>query len=202
LNVAVGSPSVLDREARVRRLQALTVAWMTVEAAVAISAGVRRDSPALVAFGGDSAIELFSAIVVWLRFTRKWRIEERTAARIAGALLFVLACYVAAVSAFQLAGHSEAERSIVGIILLIAAGAFMPLLARAKRRLSAATGSAALRADASQSAMCAYLAWISLIGVGLNAWRGWSWADPVAAFCLLPVILREAWESARGHACC
>lgn len=202
MNTATNTQALSDTNARVQRVQTLTLAWMIVEAAVALTVGVRRDSPALVGFGGDSAIELFSAVVVLLRFTRRQPIGERTAARIAGALLFLLACYVAAVSAFQLAGQKEAEPSIAGMVVLIAAGIFMPLLARAKRRLSAATASAALRADAAQSAVCAYLSWISLIGVGLNAWRGWSWADPVAAFCLLPIILKESWESARGHACC
>jgi hypothetical protein len=50
----------------------------------------------LLAFGGDSAIELFSAMVVLWRFrTTAHENAERRAARIAGTLLFALAAYVA-----------------------------------------------------------------------------------------------------------
>jgi hypothetical protein len=29
-----------------------------------------------------------------------------------------------------------------------------------------------------------------------------SWADPVAALVLLPLILREGWEAMKGNSCC
>ena len=47
-------------------LEYLTLAWMTVEAAVAIASGIAANSLTLVAFGIDSVIELASAgILVW-----------------------------------------------------------------------------------------------------------------------------------------
>jgi hypothetical protein len=49
---------------RVQRVQIVTIVWMSVEAAVSLFAAWRARSPALLAFGGDSAIELFSAVVV------------------------------------------------------------------------------------------------------------------------------------------
>lgn len=45
-------------------LEGLTVAWNTVEAAVALVAGVVAGSIALVGFGLDSLIEIFAASVV------------------------------------------------------------------------------------------------------------------------------------------
>lgn len=45
------------------------MAWMTVEAAAAIAAGVIA-SIALVGFGLDSVIEFFAAVVVWQRRER------------------------------------------------------------------------------------------------------------------------------------
>ena len=48
------------------RLEYLTLAWMTVEAAVGIGAGIAAGSLALIAFGADSLIELASAgVLVW-----------------------------------------------------------------------------------------------------------------------------------------
>ncbi len=64
----IASPEALRR---IRRVQAVTIAWMTVEAEVALFAAWRARSPALLAFGGDSAIELFSAVVVLWRFLCK-----------------------------------------------------------------------------------------------------------------------------------
>jgi hypothetical protein len=96
-------------------------------------------SPALLAFGGDSAIELLSAIAVLWRFRVDAAQEhaENLAARIAAVVLFVLAAYVAAVSVMTLLGHSEPKSTYLGIAILIAASAIMPWLAKEKRRLSA-----------------------------------------------------------------
>ncbi len=76
-------------------------------------------SSALLAFGGDSLIELLSAAVVFWRFRVKLR-EER-AARIAGGLLFALAGFVLLTSLLNFIGYRDAQRSLVGIGVLLAA---------------------------------------------------------------------------------
>ena len=192
-----------DTFRRIQRIQTLTIVWMTVEAAVSLTAAWMARSPALLAFGGDSAIELLSAIVVLWRFRAHADQEqsEKRAARIAAVLLFILAAYVAVASARTLLGYSEPKTTYVGIAVLVAAAAIMPWLAKEKRKLSAITGSAALRADAAESALCAYLALVALIGLGINAiWHIW-WADPIAALVIVPLILWEGWEAMRGKAC-
>jgi divalent metal cation (Fe/Co/Zn/Cd) transporter len=84
---------------------------------------------------------------------------------------------------------------------LVAAATIMPWLAKEKRRLSGVTGSAALRADAAQSALCAYLSLIALSGLAINAiWRI-KWADPIAALVVLPLIVWEGWKAMRGKTC-
>src|SRR5712692_4621424 len=69
--------------------------------------------------------------------------------------------------------------------LLIAAAMVMPWLSAQKRALAAKTNSGSLMADAVQSSMCAYLAWIALGGLVVNALFKLSWADPTAALLLL-----------------
>ena len=188
---------------RIAWIQAITIGWMLVEVTVSLGAAWRAHSPALLAFGGDSAIELLSGAVVYWRFQPKWRgkLTEHRAARIAGGLLFALAGYVALVAAWSLFGHREAKPSFAGIAVLVAAAVVMPLLAQQKRRLSAITASAALRADAAESALCGYLAIIALAGLVANAFWGITWADPLAALCLLPLVVREGWEAMQGKAC-
>jgi divalent metal cation (Fe/Co/Zn/Cd) transporter len=104
----------------------------------------------------------------------KWSGEqtEQLASRIAGGLLFALAGYVALVAAVALLGHREVRPSLLGIAVLIVAAIGMPLLAQRKRRLFAATSSAALRADAAESALCGYLSIIAFAGLVANAFWG------------------------------
>jgi divalent metal cation (Fe/Co/Zn/Cd) transporter len=196
----IASPEITRR---IQRVQIVTIVWMSVEAAVSLFAAWRARSPALLAFGGDSAIELFSAVVVLWRFRASdAHVDvEKRAARVAGALLFALAAFVAVTSITSMLGYAEPKPTLLGIATLVAAAVVMPWLAKEKRRLSAATGSAALRADAGQSALCAYLSLIALAGLAINAICRVKWADPIAALAILPLIVWEGREAMRGKAC-
>jgi divalent metal cation (Fe/Co/Zn/Cd) transporter len=180
---------------RVLQLQVLTIVWMTAETIVSLGTAWTSHSPALLAFGGDSFIELLSAAVVFWRF--RFTLGEARAARIAGGLLFALAGFVVLTSILNLIGYSEAQRSLVGIGVLLAAAVAMPWLASRKRKLAVVTSSAALKADAAESALCGYMAWIALAGIAVTAIWNKPWADPVAALALTPLILREGWEAIR-----
>jgi divalent metal cation (Fe/Co/Zn/Cd) transporter len=192
-----------DALRQIQRIQTITIGWMILEAGVSLWAAWRAKSPALLAFGGDSAIELLSAAVVLWRFRRNAPDEntERRAARIAGVLLLILTVYVLAASAATLLGYSEARPSLLGIIVLIAAAIIMPWLAQQKSRLSALTGSASLRADAAESRLCAYLSLTALLGLAAHQLLGVAWADPVAALAVTPLIAWEARQAFVGKAC-
>ncbi len=197
----ISTPPEIRR--RILWIQTFTVVWMTIEAGVALVSAWQARSPALLGFGGDSLIELLSAAVVFWRF-RDQRVDERTeqrTAQIAGILLFTLAVFVVIASAAALLGYSEVRTSLVGIMLLLLAAMVMPWLASEKRGLAAKTGSGALRADAVESALCGYMAWIALAGLLINAvWQN-RWTDPLAALCLTPIIVREGWETIHGKPC-
>ncbi|PYT64704.1 MAG: cation transporter [Acidobacteria bacterium] len=200
------APLASDLLRRIVRLQALTIAWMTVEAVVALGAAWAARSPALLGFGGDSAIELFSAIIVLWRFRSKSDSADaqKLAARVAGGLLFVVAAFVIVSSGLSLLGYREPQPSFAGIILLIVAAIGMPWLASQKRKLATQVTSASLRADATESALCGYLSLIALAGLLANLIFHAPWADPIAALALVPLIAREAWEAihASRHCCC
>jgi divalent metal cation (Fe/Co/Zn/Cd) transporter len=197
--VQIASSDVLRS---IRRIQCITITWMIVEATLSLWTAWRAHSPALAAFGGDSVIELLSAVVVFWRFRNPGsESAEHNAARITGVLLITLAAFVACVSARALLGYSEPRPSYLGIGVLAAAALIMPQLAREKRSLSAQTGSAALRADAAESALCAYLSLIALAGLATHALFHIEWADPIAALAILPFILYEAHQALRGKPC-
>ncbi|HEV2470298.1 MAG TPA: cation transporter [Candidatus Sulfotelmatobacter sp.] len=195
--------AVPDLTRRISRIQQITIAWMCIEAGVSLWAAVRAKSPALLAFGGDSAVELLSAVVVWRRFQHNLSDEhaEHRAARIAGALLIVLAIFIAVAAALSLFGYNEPKPSYMGVAVLIAAALLMPFLAWQKRKLSAEAQSAALRADAAESMLCAYLSIIALAGLTVRMMWGFTMADPSAALLIIPFILREAHEAFEGRSC-
>ena len=186
----------------IRRIQGITIAWMAIEVSLSLSSAWKASSPALAAFGGDSAVELFSAVVVLWRFQDGGsEHEERIAARLTGTLLVMLAVFVVSVAVASLLRYRVPQPSLLGIAVLVAALVVMPWLASQKRRLSAVTGSAALRADATQSSLCAYLSFIALVGLAVHAVWKVEWADPAAALAVTPLIFFEAREVFRGKSC-
>jgi divalent metal cation (Fe/Co/Zn/Cd) transporter len=186
-----------------RRLEYFTLGWNLIEAAVAIGAGLRAGSIALIGFGLDSLVESFSgAVLLWrLQEGKEGEERERMALKLVGISLLVLAVYVAVDAVEGLFLREAPEKSLIGIILAAVSLIVMPLLARAKRRVAAKLKSQALVADSHQTDICAYLSAILLGGLGLNALFGWWWADPIAALVMVPIIAREGIEALRGETC-
>ena len=192
--------------ARGRRLERLTIAWNSLEAAVALASGVLANSVALVSFGLDSGIETASALILLWRLradqnSRQRERAERKAHQLVGVCLLLLAAYVAVESIHALWIGEHPRRSLPGILVAVAAVIVMPLLARGKRRVAAQLGSLALYTDARQADFCAYLSAVLLGGLALHAALGWWWADPLAALVMVPIIAREGVSGLRGRAC-
>jgi len=182
-------------------LEGVTVGYNALEGVIAIAAGLAAGSVALTGFGIDSVIEVTSGVVLWWRLRAERRSSklgpavEARAARWAGALLLALAVYIVAESGRRLLTGDRPGESVVGIVLTALSLIVMPLLARAKLRVAASLGSRALRADAHETIVCAWLSATTLVGLGLNAGLGWWWADPVAALTMVPLITREGLEA-------
>jgi len=201
--------SALDARAGLLRrgaaLEVVTICYNAVEGLVAIGAGLVAGSVALTGFGIDSVIEVASGVVLWWRLraelgaARVGPAVEARAARWAGVLLLALAVYILAESGRRLLTADRPGESVVGIVLTALSLIVMPLLARAKLRVAASLGSRALRADAHETIVCAWLSATTLLGLGLNALLSWWWADPVAALAMLPLIVREGIEAWKGE---
>jgi divalent metal cation (Fe/Co/Zn/Cd) transporter len=182
-------------------LQSITVAWMLIECGVSAFAASTAHSPAILAFGVDSFVELLSATVVLLQFAPWFAVSEYKAARASGVLLFLLAFVVAGVAVVTLALRIHPDASRSGIAITIAALIAMPILAKLKRREARRSKNAALAADAVQSAACAYFAMIALAGLACNAVFHIPWVDSVAALAAIPILFQEGRSAWQGHAC-
>ena len=192
---------------RGRGLQWLTIVWNSAEFVVAVAAGLMAGSVALVGFGFDSAIEVASSVAALWRLhhdadeAARERAERRTL-RVIGAGFLLLAAYVLYDAVDTMVGRRAPSHSPVGMVLAALSLCVMPLLAHFKRRIASKLASGALEAETRQTEVCAYLSAILLAGLGLNAWLGWWWADPVAGLAMTPLIAKEGWEAIRGRTCC
>lgn len=195
---------------RALALVATTMAYNVVEATVALTAGVLARSVALVGFGLDSVVELVAAGAVLRRVAlarsggdpARLEATEHRVHRLVGVTFVLLALYVTAQAAWQLWRGAEPAESIAGIILACASLLIMPAVAWGKLRAASAIGSPALRAEARETLACSYLSFTLLVGLALNAALGWWWADPVAALCMVPWLVKEGAEGIRGTGCC
>ena len=188
---------------KVRRLVAATIAYNVVEAIIAISAGTRASSTALIGFGLDSVIEVASAAAVAWQFSGAYpEARERTALKVIAVSFFTLAAYVTVESVRALTGAETATRSTAGIVLAAVSLVVMPFLSHAQRRAGRELGSASAVADSKQTLLCTYLSGVLLVGLLLNSLFGWSWADPLVALVIAAVAVREGREAWRGHHCC
>jgi divalent metal cation (Fe/Co/Zn/Cd) transporter len=199
-----------DRVAVVRAgrwLQYATMAWNAAECVVALTAGFVAASIALVGFGFDSAIEVTSSVAALWRLWRdpdeaRREASERRAMQIIGVCFLLLAAYVLYDAIGALVGGKAPEHSTAGIVLAGLSLIVMPLLVHYKRRVANRLRSGALEAEARQTQVCACLSAILLVGLGLNAWLGYWWADPLAGVAMVPIIGWEGLEAVRGRTCC
>lgn len=187
---------------RAQLLAGASVAYNAVEAVVAITAGVVAGSVALVGFGLDSVVEVSSGLIVLWQFRHRLpETRERQALRLMALAFFALAAYVGFESARALVEGRDPDSSAVGIGIAVASIVIMPALSWAQRRTGRRLASAAVVADSTQTALCAYLSVVLLLGLVLDATLGWWWADPLAGLVIAAVAVREGLEAWRGERC-
>ena len=191
-------------------LEYATVAWMVVEAVVAIWSGLRAASVCLLAFGIDNLIELASAGVLIWRLTvelRRGKVfaesAERAASRIAGGLLFALAAYVVAAAAWKLWTQTGETFSWPGLVVTMLAMPVMYVLARRKIAIAEALGSRAMRADAMESVTCGWLSLVVVVGLVVEGLTGAWWVDAVTSIGIVWFLVKEGREAWSGEdRCC
>ncbi|WP_330255464.1 cation transporter [Nocardia sp. NBC_00565] len=206
LPIVTSTPTPERRQAlsrRIRFLVAATIGYNVIEAVIALTEGARVSSTALIGFGLDSVIEVSSAAAVaWQFSARDPEAREKLALRIIAFSFFALALYVAVDAVRALLGLGAAAHSPIGIGLAAASLVIMPALSYAQRRAGRELGSRSAVADSKQTLLCTYLSAVLLVGLLLNSFFGWSWADPIAALVIAAIAVKEGRNAWRGDTCC
>lgn len=201
----ISRPEWLQLAARARVLSWFSLAYMGLEGAIAVTAGIIAASPALVGFGIDSGIEGFASLVIVWRFTGARLLSdhaERRAQVLVAIQFFLLAPYITYEALESLLGGEHPDVSWIGIALAASSLVVMPWLGRAKERIGARMGSVATTGEGRQNILCAYLSAALLAGLLGNALVGAWWLDPIAALVIAAVAAREGIEAWRGEGCC
>src|SRR5438094_2147267 len=135
---------------RVKLLSWLSLAWITAEGAIGLTAGILANSIALIGYGLDSTIEATAGIVIIWRFTGT-RIHseqaELRAQKIVAGSFFLLAPYITVEALHRLIANQEAQASWDGIGLALVSITLMPVFGLAKKRLGSRLTSAATTVD-------------------------------------------------------
>jgi divalent metal cation (Fe/Co/Zn/Cd) transporter len=196
-----------NRSHLVRRAIALeyfTVIYNVFEGLLSLVLGGIASSIALIGFGLDSFIESLSGMVVLWRFRAERRgqtehaVAEARALKYIGWSFFLLAAYVGFEAVRKLLVEETAEPSFLGIGLAVLSLIVMPVLAYRKHQTGKALESGAMIADSKQTLACSLLSVGLLLGLGLNAFFRWWWADPITGLAMLPWLWREGREAFEG----
>jgi divalent metal cation (Fe/Co/Zn/Cd) transporter len=189
-------------------LEWITIAWMAIEAVVAIWSGFEAHSITLLAFGLDSIIELVSAgVLIWrltveLKHRQHFSEEaEHHASRVGGILLFSLAAYVVISAGWGFLTKQGEEFSAPGVVVALAAIPIMYLLAKRKIAIAEKIGSRALRADAVESITCVWLAAVVVVGLIAQYLTGAWWVDSVTSLGIVWFLVKEGRDAWAGEAC-
>ncbi len=176
-----------------------TIGWNVGEAVLTIWLGSIAGSIALIGFGTVSIVEVFaSGVVVWhLRTGGRADHAARTARalRLISVAFVLLAVGIAVAAVNDLVSGRRADPSPWGIAYLAVTAVVMFGLAWAKRRTATGLGSEPLASEATVTFLDGVLSVSTLVGLGLNAWFGLWWADPLAGLIVAIAALNEARET-------
>ena len=182
---------------RGRALELTTLAWNVVGVLVLAIAALSARSVALAGFGLDSVIEIgASAVVLWELADVSEHRRER-AVRLIGTAFIGLSLYLAVQSTVVLVAQFHPRHSALGMAWTALTVVVMGLLARGKALTGATLANPVLVAEGRVTLLDAILAATVLIGLALNSFVGWWWADPAAGYVLVLYAVREAHHSYR-----
>ena len=179
-------------------LEYLTLGWVSIEAMGSLGAGLLAGSLALMAFGGDSLIELISSLVVARHLKADaggFQTQDKRTAEFASALLLSLVPVVGIGAGYSYFSGLRPADSPLGIGIAIIAAVIMPFLWVGKKKIGAETRCLPLQIDGLESATCFLISLTLLGGLLAEFLFGFWWADYLATGVILAFVAREALES-------
>jgi divalent metal cation (Fe/Co/Zn/Cd) transporter len=187
------------------RLSYATIGWNGLAGASGLAAALIARSPATAGFALNALLDSSASVVLIWRFRRE-RNDPEAAEHLERRAQKVIVIAMAAVAALVAVGAmralvigSNANETVLALLVMALSLLFLPWLGRRKLGVAAALPSPALRGDGVLTLAGAALAGITLIALGVDVAFGWWWADPVAALVIAAALAAEAVRVAVRH---
>lgn len=184
------------------RWEYVSLGWMGVEVIGSIGIGLISGSLALLAFGGDSLVEIISGLAVTLHLRRDTSSSADLGEGTERLTKFLLVSLIPTIGGGAIYSYLAGIRpgsSLLGIAIAFGAVMIMPVLWIQKRRIGRETNCVPLSMDAVQSATCFLMAVALLGGLLSNFLFGLSWMDYVASGVILAFVSKESVDALHGR---
>jgi len=150
-------------------LSLFTIFYNLIEGVVSVLFGLEGETLALLGFGTDSFVEVFSGLgiahaVIRMHYTRVEEHDrfERTALRITGVSFFILAAGLLAGSTLNFLQGNQPTTTLPGVIIALISIVTMYVLVQMKMQTGKALNSDAVISDAQCTKSCFYLSFVLL----------------------------------------
>jgi divalent metal cation (Fe/Co/Zn/Cd) transporter len=187
------------------RLSYATIGWNGFAGASGLALALIASSPATAGFALNALLDSSASVVLIWRFRRERNDPEaakhleRRAQKFIVIAMVAVAALVAVGAMRALVIGSNANETVLALLVMALSLLFLPWLGRRKLGVAAALPSPALRGDGVLTLAGAALAGIALIALGVDVALGWWWADPVAALVIAAALAAEAVRVAVRH---
>lgn len=186
-------------------LEYISIGWLAIEIIGSIIGGLFLGSSiALLAFGGDSIIELVSSYTTigHLKEINKGKphskINSKKVEKVNTVLLLLLIPTIAIGAVYLYISGIRPEASLLGIAVALGAVIIMPILWTQKKRIGIATNCPPLKIDAIESQTCFFMSIALLGGLLINYSLHIGWVDYIATGIILVFVAKEALEAYKG----
>lgn len=193
-------------------LSSFTVFYNIIEGVISMLLGYQDETLALFGFGVDSFIEVMSGIGIAMMIRRinkhpdsaisKFEIR---ALKITGTSFYLLSVGLLAGIVLNIITQHKPETTFWGVVISVVSIAVMVWLMAAKKRVGKKLHSEPIIADANCTKVCVYMSVVLLVSSLIYELSGFAYADVVGAAGLIYFSVsegREAFEKAKGKACC
>lgn len=173
-------------------LEYVTLGWNIIGCVIVIFLALKASSLSLFGFGIDSVIEIGASVVVIWQLKLINKDKEVFATKLIGVAFVLLSIYITAQAILAFIHKSHSLPSSFGMLWLLVTAIVMLSLAYGKKKIGTVLQNPVLLAEAKVTVIDGMLAVSVLVGLLLNVYLGWWWADILASLIIVFYGIREA----------
>ena len=181
-------------------LSIFTIAYNIIEGLISIYIGYNDETLALLGFGVDSFVEVFSGfgilnLSLLMKFNKKIDFSEKMALKITGFSFYFLTLGLLITSSINILNSHEPVTTKWGIIISLISFSIMWYLIKRKKYVGNELNSAAIIADAKCNIVCMQLSLVLLFSSLFNHYLNIGYFDSIGALVIAYFSFKEGKEA-------